>query len=319
MTAEREVVAMARIAAVVVALAVLVLPAGAAVLPELPETAPIVALAAPDARDCNAATAFLAAQAAYRTELTKPAAERKPLTLQDEAMKLILQGIECRRCEFPYSGDLAIPPGNQEIPPSSLFWAASRSLVEEGARLRQQKHEAEAAYAYAQTARLGVLILEDPGMTYIQQLIGLRILTEAAEGLGDLAVAQGDPERAATCARFIASSRAYREGLGRFLREELRSQALLEDADAQAAHVREVAALFASTENRAIQVEILMYLGLARPLLKDEGARAAVEATLAQAARHPDRRLGKLAAWCRTVTAESARSAIHASASWPLL
>jgi hypothetical protein len=305
----------------VVVLAALAPAAGAAVLPELPDTVSIVALAAPATRDCNAAEAFLAAQELFRQAGGfDAAANAKPIAREDQAMKLILQGLECRRCELPYSRDLAVPPWDQTIPPSKLFWAASRGLVEEGGRLRQQGRDAEAARSYAQAARLGALILEDPGMTYVQQLIALRILTEAAQGFGDLAIAEGDPERAAACARFIANSRAYRDGVGKFLREELRSQALLEDADAQAEHVRQIAALFASTDNRAIQVEMLLYLGLARPLVRDARTRAAVDAALAQAARHPDRRLGKLAERCRTLTAEGARSDIRKySQPWPLL
>ena len=306
--------------AVVVALSFVAPATGAVALPEWPDTEPIRALAAPAARDCNAAEAFLAAEEVYRrTELPKPADQRAPLRAQDAALKLVLQGLECRRCEFAYSADLALPPTDQPIPMAALYWAASLSLVGQGRALQAQGRPAEAERAHAQAARLGVALLDDVGMTYVQQLIGLRILTDAAEGLGDLALAQGAPERAAACARFAAQSRAYREALGRFLREELSYEALLTDAAAEGDRVRRVASLFASTDNRALQVEILLYVGLARPLLEEPRARAEVEAALLRAAQHPDRRLRKLAAWCRALRPAEARSLIRLLLRWPLL
>jgi hypothetical protein len=293
-------------------------PAAAGVLPELPDLTPLAALIDRPSGDCNAADRFLEAEEIYRQgELQKPAEERRPLPLDHPAMKLVLEGLECRRCEFPYSADLAIPPTEQPIPMGALYWAAAAGLAERGQRLRDEGQTGAAREEYGRALQLGLLLFEEPGLTFIQQLVALRVLSQAAEGLGDLAVARGDEDDAAACARFLARSHAYRDDLGVLMREVLAYPPLQKDPEAHAPLVPKVAALFDATTNEAIQVEILIYLGFAHAVINDPEARDAAEATLARARRSPDRRLRTLADWGLELEAGEARRLLGEISGWP--
>lgn len=293
-------------------------PAAPGVLPQLPDVAPIAALIERPAGDCNAAERFLRAEEIYRErELRKPSEERKPLPADHPAMQLVLEGLECRRCEFPYSADLAIPPTEQTIPMSALYWAASAGLVERGRELYEAGHTRPAREEMGHALQLGLLLFEEPGITFIQQLVALRVLADAAEGLGDLAIASGDEDDAAACARFLARSHAYRDDLGVLMREVLAYPPLQNDPESHAPAVQRIAPLFDATANKAIQLEILLYLSFARAVLAPSAARDAAEATLQRARRSPDRRIGQLAKWGLGLDAGEARRILGDVSGWP--
>lgn len=293
-------------------------PAGAGFLPELPDVTALAALVDRPSADCNAADRFLEAEEVYRQgELQKSAEERRPLPLDHPAMKLVLGGLECRRCEFPHSVDLTLPPTDHPIPMSALYWAVSASLAERGQALRAEGQAARSRQEYGRAMHLGLLLLEDPGMTFIQQLIALRVLSQAAEGLGDLAIAGGDEDTAANCARFLAQTHTYRDDMRALVGGVLAYSPLLADPDSRAARVREVAPLFDATANKAVQLEILVYLGFARALMDDPAARDSATATLERARRNSDSRIRKLADWGLGLDRDEARRILGDAVDWP--
>jgi hypothetical protein len=301
----------------VVAMA-LVSPARAGVLPELPDVAPLAALVERSSGDCNAADKFLEAEEIYRVgELRKPAQERMPLPADHPAMKLVLEGSECRRCEFPYSADLTIPPTDHPIPMSALYFASAAGLAERGRTAREEGREDRSRLEYGRAMQLGLLLFEDPGMTFIQQLIALGVLSQAAEGLGDLAIAGGDEDVAATCARFLARTHRYRDEMKALVGGVLAYKPLLADPGSRAAQVREVAPLVDATTNKAIQLEVLIYLGFARALVDDPSARDAARTALERARRSPDARIRKLANWGLGLDTDEARRILGDAMSWP--
>jgi hypothetical protein len=309
---------MARIVPLLVVLTGVVSPARAAVLPELPDVAPLAALVERPSGDCNAADSFLEAEEVYRRgELQKPPEERRPLPAEHPAMKLVSEGLRCRRCEFPYSSDITIPPTDHPIPMSALYWAASAGLVARSDELRQEGHDDQSRQELARAMQLGLLLFEEPGMTFIQQLIALRILSQAAEGFGDRAIARGDEDVAAACARFLARTQAYRDDMRTLVGEVLAYPPLLADPQGQAVHVRQVAPLFTMTANKAIQLEVLIYLGFARALGDDPAVQDAVGATFDHARHSPDLRIRKLADWGRHLEADEVRRILRETVSWP--
>ena len=192
--------------------------------PERPDVRPIAALIARPTVDCNAATFFLQAERVYRetaaAELKKPHAQRLPLPPEHPAAKLVLEGTECGRAEFPYSRDFAIPPTNQEIPMRALYWTTATGLGEEAQRLRAAGKTAEARETFARVTQLGLLLYEDPGITYIQDVISLNVLSKGVEGLGDLALARHDERRGPGLRGLsLRPAAAYLEQVGVFLRE----------------------------------------------------------------------------------------------------
>ncbi len=274
--------------------------------PSPPDAAAIAALVERPTADCNAADFYMQAQEAYRPELKKPREQRLQLAGDHPALGLILKGWGCRRCEFPYSKDLTLPPWEQTIPMSHLYWSAARTLVARGEPLRQQGRLGEARAASAQAVSLGLHLLQDPGLTFIQRIVALKTLSIGVESLGDLAIAGGQKETAAACERFLAASREYVDGLLRFVREEVPARPLLESPKTQADHLRLVSGYYAGTNDTPVRVEILMYLAFAQSLVDDAGARDAAQATLRRAARDPDPRLAKLAQWGLTFDARTA-------------
>ncbi|MCG6925787.1 MAG: hypothetical protein LJF30_10805 [Acidobacteria bacterium] len=293
-------------------------PAAAGVLPELPDVAPLAALIDRPSGDCNAAERFLEAEETYRRdELRKPTEQRTPLPPDHPAMKLVLAGLECRRCEFPYSVDLTLPPTEHPIPMSAVYWAASAGLVERAGMLQREGRTAESRKELGRVVHLGLLLIEDPGMTFIQQLIALRVLSQGAEGLGDLAITDGDEDVAATCARFLARTHAYRDDMRALVGGELAYPPLLADPGSQGAQVRKVAPLFDATANKAVQLEVLVYLGFARALVDEPAARDAAGATLERARRSPDRRIRKLGDWGLGLEEGEARRILGEAVGWP--
>jgi hypothetical protein len=290
---------------------------GASAAPAVPERPDVRAIAAlierPNA-DCNAATFFLQAERVYReteaAELKKPHALRLPLPPEHPAAKLVLKGTECRRAEFPYSRDFAIPPTNQEIPMRALYWTTAIGLSEEAQRLRAAGKLDEARRTFARVTQLGLLLYEDPGITYIQDMISLNVLALGVAGLGDLALARGDKGAAEGCEAFLAASRAYLEQVGVFLRDVLPLTRLVPDPEA--GRIRDAATLLGVARNPTLKIELIQYLGIARPLCTRAETRTAIEQALKRSAKEDeDARIRKVAAWALATKAEEAREIIQ--------
>lgn len=299
--------------------AALAAPAAAGVLPELPDAGPLAALVERPKAECNAAESFQAAEDAYRRsgELDKPRAERLPLAPNHPAARLVLEGLECRRCEFPYSADLAIPPLEQPIPSASLYWATAQGLRRNARALRDQGRHGEADREIRRLLWLGLLLREDPGMSFVQQLTALNILAEAAADIGDRAIASGEPAKAADCARFLAQHNAYRRDM-RGLLAIVAVQPLLEDPARAAEQIRLAAPLASATTNAAVRLEVLIYLGLAAALPTEPAARQAARGALVQAEQDRDPRIRKLARWGLQLRPDEARRIVSNAANWPV-
>jgi hypothetical protein len=269
--------------------------AESASLPNLPDWTALAGRAPSPPSHCNAGGTL---DAAERLFFAKPANERGPLREGVREFDMAVAALECDHCILPYSQELAIPPTEQRIPSSKFYWTVSAALAARGAGLAAQGKLLEAERDYQRVLRLGLLVFDDPGFTYIQQFIGLHILADAAQGLGDLDLARGNSQGAAECAEFVRETRRYREDAARFVRENLSWVRLTEDPVASAKAVPSVAALLALPQNKPLRGEVAMYLGLARALLPSEDAQAAAQAALERASREdPDPRMRKLSHW----------------------
>jgi hypothetical protein len=283
-------------------------------VPERPDVRAIAALIARPTADCNAATFFLQAERVYReteaAELKKPHAERLPLPPEHPAARLVLKGTECRRAEFPYSRDFAIPPTNQDIPMRALYWTTATGLSEEAQRLRAVGKTDEARQAFARVTQLGLLLYEEPGITYIQDLISLNVLALGVSGLGDLALARGDKGAAESCEAFLSASRGYLEQVGVFLRDVLPLARLVPDPEA--GRIRDAAALLGIARNATLKIELIQYLGIARPLCSRAETRTVIEQALKRSAQEDeDARIRKVAAWALATKAAEAHEIIQ--------
>jgi len=158
---------------------------------------------------------------------------------------------------------------------------------------------------------LGLLLYEEPGITFIQDLISLRVIAEGAKGLGDLAIAEENKDAAGTCAAFVEQSQAYTEGISRFIREQLTYEALLRNPDSQSAHIRELVDRYKKVSNPKVRLEIMLFAGLARPLMTDPDAIRELDALVAESLRDPDVRFQRLGAWIRDLDIESAREQLQ--------
>jgi hypothetical protein len=286
-------------------------------LPEPPDVRELVALASRLTRPCNAASFFEQAERAFlasgRADASLPP---RALTDDDPVLALVLQGMSCRSCEFPYSRTMALPPTEQRIPASSLYRAVAQTFVEKGRSLQQQGKLADAEGEFRRAVVLGALLFGDPGITVIQDAISLSILQRGAEGLGDLALARGDARRAESCARFIAGARAYLEGCSRFVKG-LPYRGLRDAPAAERETVARVAALDAPGLRASLRVEILMFLALARAVVAEPPSGASQ--ALARARRDRDPRIRAIAEWGLRLDAREARRQLTllASSPWP--
>ncbi len=290
---------------------------GALRLPELPDVRDVLALAPRGVRPCNAATYFEEAEKAFVA--TGRANARRPpqaLAAGDPVLALVLQGMRCRSCEFAYSRTMAIPPTEQRIPASSLYRSAAESFIEEGRRLQTQAKPAEAEAAFQKAVALGTLLFEDPGITLIQDAISLSVLQRGAEGLGDMALARGDRRQAEVCSRFIAGARAYLEGSTRLVKG-FPILGLRDAPSAQREAVAKIAMLDAPELRGSLRVEILMFVGLARPLIAD--LPPAVGRALARARGDRDPRIRAIAEWAHGLDRREALQQVQllAASPWP--
>lgn len=289
----------------------------AAPVPELPAVGEIVALAPRPPGPCNAATFFQSAEQAFVARNRADAAlALRALAPDDPVLALVLQGMSCRSCEFPYSRTMAIPPTEQRIPASSLYRSAAETFVEEGRRLEKQGRLGEAEAEFRKAIVLGRLLLEDPGITLIQDAISLSVLQRGAEGLGDVALARGDARRAETCSRFIVGARAYLEGSSRLVKG-FPIRGLRDAPSAQREAVAAIAALDAPEVRGSLRVEILMFVALALPVVAD--LPPAVRGVLERARADRDPRIRAIAEWGRSLDAREAQRQITllAGSPWP--
>jgi hypothetical protein len=292
---------------------------GAAVpsLPTPPDVGGLVALAPRPTGPCNAATYFERAEQAFvasgRADAKLPL---RALAPDDPVLALVLQGMGCRTCEFPYSRTMAIPPTEQRIPASSLYRSAAEAFVEKGRSLQQQGRRDEAEGEFRKAVVLGRLLFEDPGITVIQDAISLSVLERGAEGLGDLALARGDARRAETCARFLAGARAYLEGSSRLVKG-FPIRGLRDAPSAQREAVAAIAALDAPGLRGSLRVEVLMFVALARPVVADPPP--VVSQALERARRDRDPRIRALAEWGLRLDVREAQRLIAqlAGSPWP--
>ncbi len=282
-------------------------------LPAPPDTRAVLALAARPTGACNAATFFEQAETAY---FKGQRAAQAPLPAGDPVLGLVLQGMSCGSCSFPYSQSLAVPPTEQRIPASRPYRAAAETFVRSGRELMRAGRQAEAEAEFRKAIVLGRLLYEDPGITVIQDAVSLSILSRGAEGLGDLALARGDRATAEGCARFIAETRAYLEGSSRFVKG-LPYQGLLDRPADQSEIVAAVAALDRPGLRLSLRVEVLMFVALARPLLG--AVPAAADEALERARHDDDPRMKALGEWGSGLGAGEARRVIRMAAvsPWP--
>jgi tetratricopeptide (TPR) repeat protein len=293
--------------------------AEAASLPGLPDWTALARRAPSPPSHCNAGVQL---DAAERLFFAMPADERQPLKEGVRPFDMAVAALECDHCILPYSEELAIPPTEQRIPSSKFYWTVSAALAERGASEAAQGKLLEAEKDYQHVLRLGLLVFDDPGISFIQQFIGLHILADAAQGLGDLDLARGNAQGAAECAEFVRETRRYREDAARFLRETLSWDRLTKDPVASEKALPSVAPLLALPQNRPLRAEVAMYLGLAGALLPSKDARAEAQAALERASREaPDSRMRKLSDWALGLTKDpkAARSLLETAQQLPPL
>jgi hypothetical protein len=280
-----------------------------------PDVAPLAALVSRPTGDCNAADFFLKAEEILRPELGRT---EIALSRDHPAALAALQGLACRRCEFPYSRRLTLPPTEQPIPMGRLYLGLAAMLSGEGAQLLAAGKPTEAQRTFGQAVQLGLLLQEEPGITIVQEIMALSVLARGAEGLGDLAVARGDDATAATCARFLAGRQSYVDGATRFVRD-LGYSELIRQPSAQAEKVKSIASAYATMKAPALRAEMLLYLCLSWRLVDEPSAASAARGILESARRDEDPRIRALAEWGLALTQDAAREQVRimASSPWP--
>jgi len=280
------------------------LPAAVAVtIPEPPPVTEIAALVERPEGQGNAADYYLQAEKMYReSELAKPEADRMILDETSEIYALMEQGLAIRRCEFPYSLEMKLPPYEQMIPMMALYRAAAVTWRRKGDRALEMKSYDDARSWYSRAVNLGLQLYEEPGITIIQDMIAFTCMQEGAEGLGDLFIATGDPDRAAACARFLAQRTRYMDELPRFvnsiLRKPGRGKPELTDS------FKAVARLYPSFIYAPIKVEIILSTGEILAFNRnDPETLKYCKMILESALKDPDRRIRAIAEWAEKLDA----------------
>jgi len=272
-------------------------PAIAQLPPDPPEAAAVASLVTLPTGDCNGADFYQKAEDAWRRdEMPRPAEETLRLPEGHAAFASMVRAAECQRFELPYSATIAIPPTDQPIPASRLYWGAARTMVDRAQALGNAGKRDEARQELGRVVVLGLQLYQDPGLTYIQQVVALRTIAMGVQGLGDLAIASGQEETAARCARVLARSRAYLDGLTRFLGQELPLRQLPAGPGLQA-QVKKLSGYYDATTNKPVRSEMLLFLATVHAVAADEPVRQAASDILTRATRDADERLGQIARW----------------------
>lgn len=266
-------------------------------IPSPPDVGEIAALVSRPDGDCNAADAFLEAEALYRkTELKKAPEKRNSLSPDSEIMKQVERGLACKMCEFPFSRDMKLPPYEQMIPMMALYRAAARTWRIQGDEALERKDYPAAEAMYAKALNLGLLLFEEPGITIIQDMISFACMQEGAEGLGDVFIATHEADKAAACARFLANRARYMDSLPKFVSRVLRGPdhpfpGLTDDFKA-------IALLYPSITYAPVKVEIILCAGELHAFnRKDPELVKHCRMILDRAMNDPDERLRKMAKW----------------------
>lgn len=268
-------------------------------IPYPPSVDEIAALITRPTTECNAADDYLKAEKFYRkTELKKPPEDRNSLPTDSEIMKLVEQGLACRSCEFPFSLDMELPPYEQMIPMMALYRAAARTWRIQGDDALKLKDYPAATAFYSKAVNLGLQLFEEPGITIIQDMISFACMQEGVEGLGDVFIATGDAEKAATCARFLANRAHYMDSLPNFVSHVLRGPN--HPLAGLAENFKEIALLYPSVTYLPIKVEIILTTGeLLAFNRKDPDVVKYTGMILDNALNDPDERIRKTAKWAR--------------------
>ena len=268
-------------------------------IPSPPSVDEISALVIRPIGDCNAADDYLKAEKLYRkTELRKPPEERSRMSPDSEIMKLVEQGLTCRSCEFPFSLDMELPPYEQMIPMMALYRAAARTWRIQGDEALTLKDYETATAFYSKAVNLGLQLFEEPGITIIQDMISFACMQEGVEGLGDVFIATGDAEKAATCARFLANRAHYMDSLPDFVNHVLRGPD--HPLSGLTENYKEVALLYPTVTYLPIKVEIILTTGeLLAFNRKDPEVLKYSGMILDNALKDQDERIRKTAKWAR--------------------
>lgn len=275
-------------------------------LPKTPDSSGIVAMIKRPEEPCNAADFFRRAEDAYRPELEKKREDRSIIAKDHPALDLVLKGIKCKTCEFPYSKEMTIPPTEQLIPMAALYWAVAGRLAQDGRALFEEKKFDQSRELFSNAVILGLLLYEENGITFLQDMISLRVISEGAKGLGDLAIAEDNKDAARVYATFVEQSQLYIEGISRFIREQLTYEALLRDPNSQSAHIRKLVDLYKTVDNPRIRLEFLLFTGLAKPLITDPDAIREIDSLVTETLSDPDIRFQRMGNWIKSLDEKSA-------------
>ncbi|MBN2056072.1 hypothetical protein JW905_14175 [bacterium] len=286
-------------------LSVIHFPVAAADIPKPPDVTGLSGFVSRLTGDGNAADHFLAAEKVFLKDHDRKEIER-PVDEDDEAFRLVEKGLGCGRCEFPYSATMAIPPYEQMIPMMSLYRSVVKRFRLLGDAALAKKDFATAEHWYGHCLVLGLMLWNEPGITIIQDMISMSCLSEGAEGLGDLAISRGDPDRAALCARFLAEKTAYLDALPLFVRDTLRGgmnyPAKVSDS------FRQVADVYETIDYNPLKLEILLAASEIVSFHKDKETLGVCARILGPASRDPDPRIRAVAEWTAGLSKEDMKS-----------
>jgi hypothetical protein len=267
-------------------------------IPHPPDLTAVIAMIERPDGSGNAADYYLEAEKKYR-ESTMHAKDRELVSETSEAYKLVLKGMACASCEFPYSRDMTIPPYQQMIPMMALYRSVARTFRKNGDDAFEKKSRDLARNWYAKAVNLGLHLWEEPGVTIIQDMIALAVIAEGVEGLGDVFIANGDADGAARCARFLAGKTRYLECLPRFVKDTLRG------GDGKRFQVssgyREVARRYGSITYTPLKIEILLTTAEIMAFPQPSADREICERILNSALKDPDQRVRVIAEWAVTL------------------
>jgi hypothetical protein len=270
-------------------------------LPELPATGEIETLVVRPQEEGNAADQYLKAEKILRDKQAGESKQDPQTLLLDEGseeFKLVLEGLKCRRCVFPYSLDITVPPYETMIPMMLLYNTACRTFRAKGDTALKSKQYDQARDWYSKAVNLGLHIFEDPAITIIQDLISTKCIAVGIEGLGDLFIAQGETGKAEICRRFLTQKTEFSDRLSRFMRTTLSRPGKMSD------EFREAAVVFPTIKYTSIKLEILIFASELHILSDNPEIRSLCAKIIADAKIDPDVRIRKVALWGDTLKRE---------------
>lgn len=281
---------------IIAALILVIIPAASAcagTIPVPPDVSTLYSMIERPANNCNAAEMFLNAEKMVRKSDDEIVEGR--LKQNSDAYRLVMKGLECRRCEFPFSLDMKLPPYEQMIPMMKLYRSAAKTFSQNGEKALEKKKFEEAEMWFSNALNLGLLLWEEPGITIIQDMISLSCLTEGAEGMGDLFIAKGDEDNAAACARFLAQKNAYLDALPRFVNQKLRNKD--EWPRKASEEFKQIALLYPTVRYLPLKLEILLAVAELNAFTLDRETSELCRRVIDEGKKDPDARIRKTAEW----------------------